>query len=105
MVAAPARELTAAHMANWLYAGGQWGQRCSAQQVVLLLVAGLMPEEVKEQQAAAALADVQMALLTRLAAGHPSALFYSNFFRWGMLHEQQELEQLVAAAESRSMGE
>jgi hypothetical protein len=101
---ATCRPLKDADMANWLYAGGGGGQPCSSHQVILILVAGLMPEELKDEAAAAQLAAVQAALLGRLAAGHPAALFYSNFFRWGMLHEEEELQQLVAAAEAGNTG-
>eukprot|EP00775_Hariotina_reticulata_P007877 gene7877-8073_t len=43
--------LEAPHMAKWLYAGGR-GVACSAAQLVLVLVGGLMPEEVKNSAAA-----------------------------------------------------
>ncbi|KAF6265242.1 hypothetical protein COO60DRAFT_1036222 [Scenedesmus sp. NREL 46B-D3] len=99
------RPLKAADMANWLYAGTSGSRPCSPHQVIMILVAGLMPEELKDEAAAAQLAAVQMALLGNLAAAHPAALFYSNFFRWGMLHEEQELRQLVAAAEAGTPGE
>jgi hypothetical protein len=74
---------------SWLYAGGH-GTLCSPAQVVLVLVAGLMPEEVTDEAAAEQLAQVQDRLLRELAAAHPQALFYSNFFRcacsamWGL---------------------
>jgi hypothetical protein len=64
-----------------------------------------MPEELKDEAAAAQLSAVQVALLGRLAAAFPDALFYSNFFRWGMLHEEEELQQLVNAAEAGLIGE
>jgi hypothetical protein len=99
------RPLKPADMANWLYAGGGTNcQPCSSQQVVLILLAGLMPEELKDEAAAAQLGAVQAALLGRLAEGYPDALFYSNFFRWGMLHEEEELQQLVAAAKAGHTG-
>ncbi|WIA30131.1 hypothetical protein OEZ86_000224 [Tetradesmus obliquus] len=94
------RPLKHADTANWLYAGGSGCTPCSSQQVILILVAGLMPEELKDEAAAAQLAAVQAALLGRLADMYPAALFYSNFFRWGMLHEWDELQELVAAAEA-----
>lgn len=99
------RPLKHADMANWLYAGGNNCHPCSSQQVILILVAGLMPEELKDEAAAAQLAAVQGALLGRLADMYPAALFYSNFFRWGMLHEWDELQELVAAAEAGRTGE
>lgn len=65
---------------SWLYAGGH-GTVCSNSQVVLVLVAGLMPEELQDKAAAEQLREVQMQLLAQLAAAHPQALFYSNYFR------------------------
>eukprot|EP00775_Hariotina_reticulata_P006427 gene6427-6658_t len=74
------RHLEAPHMANWLYAGGK-GVACSAAQVVLVLVGGLMPEEVKDSAAADQVRRVQMHLLQQLAEHFPEALLYSTFFR------------------------
>lgn len=70
---------------SWLYAGGH-GTLCSPAQVVLVLVAGLMPEEVTDEAAAEQLRQVQGTLLGKLAAAHPQALFYSNFFRCARIH-------------------
>lgn len=40
-----------------------------------------MPEEVTDEAAAEQLRQVQSTLLGELAAAHPQALFYSNYFR------------------------
>jgi hypothetical protein len=69
-------------MANWLYAGGAGGQSCTAAQVVLVLVGGLMPEEIKDSAAADQLRKVQMHLLQQLAENFPHAPLYSTFFRY-----------------------
>lgn len=47
----------------------------------MVLVAGLMPEELQEEGAAQQLRTVQLQLLDKLSVSHPQALFYSNFFR------------------------
>lgn len=65
---------------TWLYASGH-GMQCSASQVVMVLVAGLMPEEVQDDEVAQQLRAVQMLLLSQLSTAHPEALFYSNHFR------------------------
>jgi hypothetical protein len=51
----------------------------------MVLVAGLMPEELQEEAAAQQLREVQLMLLQQLAESHPEALFYSNFFRCGVV--------------------
>ncbi len=65
---------------SWLYAGGH-GTICTPAQVLMVLVAGLMPEELQDDTAAGQLREVQLALLSTLAQAHPEALLYSNFFR------------------------
>jgi hypothetical protein len=47
----------------------------------MVLVAGLMPEELQDEAAAQRLREVQLQLLGELARAQPGALFYSNFFR------------------------
>jgi hypothetical protein len=47
----------------------------------MVLVAGLMPEELSNESAADELRVVQLSLLGQLAAKHPEALVYSNYFR------------------------
>ena len=54
-----------------------------APQMLMVLVAGLMPEELQDDSAAGQLREVQLSLLHTLAQAHPEALLYSNFFRWG----------------------
>jgi hypothetical protein len=49
----------------------------------MVLVAGLMPEELQKDAGAQQLREVQLLLLQQLAEAHPEALFYSNFFRCG----------------------
>lgn len=71
-------------MQGWLYAAGH-GMPCSAAQVLMVLVAGLMPEELNDDAAAEELRAVQLQLLTQLPEAHPEALFYSNFFRYLMI--------------------
>lgn len=53
----------------------------------MILVAGMMPEEVKDDDAAGHIRMMQMHLLQELARQHADAICYSNYFRWGMLHE------------------
>jgi hypothetical protein len=50
-------------------------------QALMVLVAGLMPEELQDDSAAGQLREVQLSLLHTLAEAHPAALLYSNFFR------------------------
>lgn len=59
---------------------------CSPASVVMILVAGMMPEELKDDAAAEHVRRTQLHLL-QLAEQFPQAMFYSNYFRWGMLHE------------------
>eukprot|EP00878_Enallax_costatus_P028988 GHUV01031362.1.p1 GENE.GHUV01031362.1~~GHUV01031362.1.p1 ORF type:complete len:267 (+),score=98.31 GHUV01031362.1:122-922(+) len=80
------RQLQPAHLSNWLYAGGH-GLACSAANVVMILVAGMMPEELKDDAAADNVRHIQVHMLQQLAQQHPQAMFYSNYFRWGMLLE------------------
>lgn len=76
------RALTASQMSgSWLYAGGH-GTSCSPAQVLMVLVAGLMPEELSDESAAEQLRGVQLQMLQQLSTAHPEALFYSNFFRY-----------------------
>eukprot|EP00878_Enallax_costatus_P038404 GHUV01043627.1.p1 GENE.GHUV01043627.1~~GHUV01043627.1.p1 ORF type:complete len:543 (+),score=232.84 GHUV01043627.1:96-1724(+) len=96
------RQLQPAHLSNWLYAGGH-GLACSAANVVMILVAGMMPEELKDDAAADNVRHIQVHMLQQLAQQHPQAMFYSNYFRWGMLLEELELVQLATAAESGDM--
>lgn len=70
---------------SWLYAAGH-GTPASPAQVLMVLVAGLMPEELQDDAAAAQLREVQLALLATLAQAHPDALLYSNFFRCADKH-------------------
>lgn len=49
----------------------------------MVLVAGLMPEELSDDAAADRLRKVQQHLITQLSQQHPAALFYSNYFRCG----------------------
>lgn len=53
----------------------------------MILVAGMMPEELKDDAAAEGLGQVQMYLLQKLTEQYPQAVFYSTYFRWGMLYE------------------
>ncbi len=55
--------------------------------MVLMLVAALAPEEVKDAGTAAAMRAVQRLLLERLSEMHPGAMLYSTHFRWGMVLE------------------
>lgn len=73
-------------MHGWLYAGGH-GVRCSMQQVIMLLVAALMPEEVKDDETAEQLRFCQASMLQRLSEAFPEAMLYSVYFRWGLLLE------------------
>ena len=70
---------------SWLYAGGH-GTLCSSSQLLMVLVAGLMPEELQDEGAAQQLRGVQLQLLQQLSAAHPEAMFYSNYFRWAVPH-------------------
>lgn len=53
----------------------------------MTLVAGMMPEELKDDAAADHIRSVQLHLMQQLAHQHPQAMFYSNYYCWGMLHE------------------
>jgi hypothetical protein len=57
-------------------------------QVVLLLVAGMMPEaadESDDEDIADALRQAQAQMLEALGKKFPHALFYSHYYRWGLL--------------------
>ena len=77
-------------------------------QVVLLLVAGMMPEaadDSDDEDIAQALGQAQMQLLEGLGKKYPQALFYSHYYRWGLLVQvSRDLLVLLSARRSKGGG-